>query len=101
MAWSETTRAQHDRRSLRYASDVTDAEWDIIEPFMPPPSNLGRPQEVAFYEVWNAVQYIASGGIAWALLPKDFPPSSTVRYWFYKFRDEGLRACPQHPILYR
>lgn len=90
MAWTETTRAQHDRRSLRYASDVTDAEWDIIEPFMPPPSNLGRPREVAFREVWNAIQYIASGGIAWALLPKDFPPSSTVRYWFYKFRDEGL-----------
>lgn len=90
MAWTETTRAQHDRRSLRYASDVTDAEWDIIEPFMPPPSNLGRPREVAFREVWNAIQYIASGGMAWALLPKDFPPSSTVRYWFYKFRDEGL-----------
>jgi transposase len=90
MAWTETTRAQHDRSSLRYASDVTDAEWEIIEPFMPPPSKVGRPREVEFREVWNAILYIASGGIAWALLPKDFPPSSTVRYWFYKFRNEGL-----------
>lgn len=90
MAWTETTREQHDRSSLRYASDVTDAEWDIIEPFMPPPANVGRPREVDMREVWNAIQYIASGGIAWALLPKDFPPSSTVRYWFYRFRNEGL-----------
>lgn len=90
MAWTETTRAQHDRSSLRYASDVTDAEWVVIEPFMPPPSKVGRPREVDIREVWNAIQYIAGGGIAWALLPKDFPPSSTVRYWFYRFRNEGL-----------
>ena len=56
---------------------------------MPPPSKVGRPREVDMREVWNAIQYIASGGIAWALLPKDFPPSSTVRYWFYRFRNEG------------
>lgn len=90
MAWTATTRAQHDRSSLRYASDVTDEEWDLIAPFMPPPSPVGRPREVDFREVWDAIQYIGSGGVAWALLPKDFPPSSTVRYWFYKFRNEGL-----------
>lgn len=90
MAWTETTRAQHDRRSLRYASDVTDAEWELIEPFMPPPAKVGRPREVDMREVWNAIQYIVSGGVAWALLPKDFPPSSTVRYWFYRFRNEAL-----------
>lgn len=89
MAWTETTRAQHDRSSLRYASDVTDTEWEIIEPFMPPPSKVGRPREVAMREVWNAISYVGSGGIAWALLPKDFPPSSTVRYWFYRLRNEG------------
>ena len=89
MAWTETTRREHDRSSLRYASDVTDAEWDIIEPLMPPPSKVGRPREVDMREVWNAIQYVGSGGIAWRLLPKDFPPSSTVRYWFYKFRNEG------------
>lgn len=90
MAWTEATRAQHDRSSLRYASDVTDAEWEVIELFMPPPSKVGRPREVDMREVWNAISYVGSGGIAWALLPKDFPPSSTVRYWFYRFRNEGL-----------
>lgn len=90
MAWTANTRTEHDRSRLRYASDVTDDEWDVIEPFMPPPSRVGRPREVDMREIWNAIQYIASGGIAWALLPKDFPSSSTVRYWFYKFRNEGL-----------
>lgn len=90
MAWTETTRAQHDRRSLRYASDCTDGEWEVIEPFMPPASKVGRPREVDLRAVWDAIQYIASGGIAWALLPKDFPPFQTVQYWFYRFRNEGL-----------
>ncbi|MEO0400699.1 MAG: IS5/IS1182 family transposase, partial [Pseudomonadota bacterium] len=41
--WTETTRPDHDRRSVRYASAVTDAEWALIEPFMPEPSRVGRP----------------------------------------------------------
>ena len=90
MAWTETTRQEHDRRCLRYASDCTDREWEAIEPFMPPPPKVGRPREVDMRDVWNAIQYIASGGIAWALLPKDFPPFQTVQYWFYRFRNEGL-----------
>ena len=90
MVWTEITRAEHDRSSLRYASDVTDVEWALIEPFMPPPSGVGRPRKVDFRDVWNAIQYVLSGSIPWALLPKDFPPVSTVRYWFYRFRNEGL-----------
>ena len=80
MVWTETTRAKHDRSSLRYASDVTDAEWALIEPIMPPPSSVGRPREVNLRNVWDAIQYVLSGSIPWALLPKDFPPVSTVRY---------------------
>lgn len=90
MPWNETTRSDYDRRSLRYASDTTDAEWALIEPFMPPPSSVGRPRKVRFRDVWDAIQYIASGGIAWALLPKDFPPFTTVLYWFRRLRDEGI-----------
>ena len=90
MAWTEITRADHDRRRLRYASDATDEEWELIEPMMPPPAKVGRPREVGFREVWNAIQYIAATGCQWVALPKDFPPYSTVQYWFYRFRDEGL-----------
>ncbi len=90
MPWTETTRPDYDRRFLRYASDTTDAEWAIIEPFMPPVNTRGRPREVALREIWNAIQYIAHTGCQWLSLPKEFPPYSTVQYWFYKFRNEGL-----------
>ena len=69
---------------------MTDAEWEIIKPFMPSPSKVGRPREVDMRDVRDAIRYIASGGIPLRLLPKGFPPSSTARYWFYKFRNEGL-----------
>ncbi len=90
MPWTETTRSYHDRRSLRYASDVSDKEWEIIAPFMPPPSRVGRPRKVVLRNIWNAIQYIAHTGCQWLALPKEFPPYSTVQYWFYRFRNEGL-----------
>ncbi|MGQ0445120.1 MAG: transposase, partial [Beijerinckiaceae bacterium] len=58
MAWTETTRHQYARRDARYASDCTDAEWAIVEPFMP----VGRPRKTPLREVWNAIQYIAATG---------------------------------------
>lgn len=90
MAWTEITRAQHDRRSLRYASDVSDEEWGLIKPFMPPPSRVGRPRRTDMRAVWNAIQYIASTGCQWAQLPKEFPPFTTVQYYFYQLRDSGV-----------
>jgi len=89
MAWTEITRPQYDRRSLRYASDCTDEEWALIAPFMPPPAATGRPRRVRMRNVWNAILYIASAGCPWALLPKDFPPFTTVQYYFYQMRDSG------------
>ena len=90
MPWTETTRLQHDRRSLRYASDCTDAEWILIKPFMPARSKVGRPRRTRMRAVWNAVQYIAATSCQWAQLPKDFPPFTTVQYYFYKLRDSGV-----------
>jgi len=90
MPWTETTRPDYDRRRLRYASDVTDDEWKIIEPFMPPPNKRGRPREIGLRVIWNAIQYIGHTGCQWLALPRDFPPYSTVQYWFYRFRNEGL-----------
>ncbi len=51
MAWTKTTRAQHDRSSQRYASDVTDREWELIEPFMPSPTTVGRPRKVSVRDI--------------------------------------------------
>lgn len=90
MAWTETTRAQHDRRSLRYASHTTEEEWALIAPFMPPPNPLGRPRKTDMHAVWHAIQYMATTGCQWAQLPKEFPPFTTVQYYFYQLRDPGV-----------
>jgi putative transposase len=90
MSWTETTRKQHQRDELRYASDLRDAEWKLIEPLMPTPCRRGRPREVTLRVIVNAILYIAGTGCQWRALPKDFPPCSTVRYYFYKWRGSGL-----------
>ena len=56
---------------------------------MPPPSPVGRPRTTLLREVWNAIQYIAATGCQWAMLPKDFPPFTTVQHYFYQLRDTG------------
>ena len=100
MAWTETTRRHYERRSARYASDLTDAEWALIEPLMPSPNRIGRPRKTALREVVNALLYMASAGGAWRLLPKDFPPFSTVQKYFYRWRDEGrLRAINNELVM--
>ena len=90
MAWTEITRPHYERRCARYASDLTDAEWALIEPMMPSANRIGRPRRTDLREVVNALLYLASSGCAWRLLPKDFPPFSTVQKYFYRWRDEGL-----------
>jgi len=92
MAWTELTRKLYERATPRYSSDVTDAEWIIIGPLLPCRNRLGRPRRVELRQVWDAIQYIAATGCAWSLLPHDFPPVSSVRYYFYRWRDDGLLA---------
>ena len=90
MPWTETARREYRRDNARYASDLTDPEWRLIEPFMPPANKYGRPRTTDLREVMNAILYLVSSGCAWALLPKDFPPRSTVQRYFYHWRDCGL-----------
>jgi len=90
MCWTEITREQYRRDGLRYASDTTEAEWELIEPLMPAPSRRGRPREVNLRVITHAILYIAATGCQWRELPKDFPPCSTVQYYFYKWRGSGL-----------
>jgi transposase len=99
MAWTEITRKQYRRDGLRYASDLTDAEWAAIEPLMPPPCYLGRPREVNLREVVNAILYVASTGCQWRFLRNEFPPYSTVQGYFYAWRDEGRWASINHALV--
>src|SRR5664279_1938597 len=79
MSWTKITRRQYVRAGLRYASDLTDCEWALLEPLMPPPSPIGRPRETDLRVVMDAILYMASTGCQWRQLPKDFPPYSTVQ----------------------
>lgn len=65
-----------------YDSDLTDAEWQIIAPLLPPEKPVGRGREVDLREVLNAIFYRADNGVKWRNLPKDFPPWQTVYTYF-------------------
>ncbi len=90
MAWTETARARYSRVSQRFESDLTDVEWRWLLPLLPLPSRTGRPRQVAPREVVNVLLYQLMTGCQWWALPPCFPRSSTVRYHFYRWRDEGL-----------
>ncbi len=92
MAWTEITGRKYRRDGLRYASHLTDAEWELIEPLLPPAARLGRPRETDLRAVVNAILYMASTGCQWRQLPKKFPPYSTVQGYFYAWSREGVFA---------
>jgi transposase len=99
MAWTETTRAHYRREGLRYASDLTDAEWVLIEPLMPAPSKRGRPRKTDLRRLVEAILYMASTGCQWRAIPKEFPPYSTVQGYFYNWSHKGLLAQINHVLV--
>ena len=64
------------RRS--YPTDLTDDEWRVLEPLIPPAKPGGRPRSVDAREVLNGIRYLLRSGGAWRLLPHEFPPWPTV-----------------------
>jgi len=104
MAWIERTRRQHDRKGDKYASDMTDAEWALVVPLMPPPKTTGQPCTTCLRAIFDAILYncndrmpAASPAVVRAanyergrMLPNDFPPVSTVQGYFYAWRDDTL-----------
>ena len=99
--WTETTRRQYGREDLRYASDVTDREWRLIEAELPPAKKLGRPRSTELRAVVNALFYMLTTGCQWRQLPKEFPPYSTVQRFFYRWREEGLWQKINHDLVMR
>jgi putative transposase len=86
MVWTAATRANYTRHGLNYATDLTDEEWSILEPFFTSKKKVGRPRKWSFRIIINALRYINRTGCQWRLLPKDFPPLTTIQYWFYAVR---------------
>ncbi|MEQ8639367.1 MAG: IS5 family transposase [Alphaproteobacteria bacterium] len=97
--WTEIPRPKYERSDLRYATDVTDAEWALIAPHLPEPRALGRPRETELREVVNAIFYMLRAGCAWRLIPREFPPRSTVQRYFYAWRDDGTWQTINHLLV--
>lgn len=77
--------AKHEKRAMRYPTNLTDAEWEIVRPFLPGPPKRGRTPSTDPREVLNALRYLARFGGGWRMLPKDLPPWQTVYWWFRRF----------------
>src|SRR5512135_107493 len=73
-----------------YSSDLSNAQWAILEPMLPPPVPAGAPRTTDLREVLNAIFYVLTNGCAWHALPQDFPPEGTVRDYFHRWRRSGL-----------
>lgn len=99
MPWTDTARREHRRDGAGYPSDLRDAEWALIAPLLPVARSGGRPRKTCLRRVMNAILYVASSGGAWRMLPRCFPPVSTVRGYFYAWRNNGLLAAINHILV--
>ena len=73
----------------RYPSDLSDAEWALLAPLLPPAKPGGRPRSTDLREVLNAIGYWLRGGVAWHALPHDFPAWQTVYHYWRTWRLSG------------
>lgn len=90
--WTRENRRRYDRKGLRYESDLTDEEWALVEPLLPPERKVSR------RHVLNGVLYVLTTGCQWKLLPKDFPPKSTVHDYFVEWHVDGILARIHHAL---
>ena len=72
-----------------YPTDLTDDEWRVLEPLLPPAKPGGRPRSVELREVVNAIRYVLRAGCAWRLMPHDLPPWETAYAYFRAWEADG------------
>ena len=90
MPWNEATKTQYTRPKARFESDLTDEEWNLVKPCLPPPARRGHPRKTDLREVFNAIQYMLATGCQWRALPDCFQPITTVQYYFYAWSRTGV-----------
>jgi putative transposase len=92
-------------QTLRYPTDLTDAQWDIIEPLLPRSgsgtASGGRPVAVEKREIINALLYLNRTGCQWRMLPKDFPKWETVYWYFARWSNDGTWARINDALVQR
>ena len=96
--WTSANRGLYDRSRLRYPSDLTDGEWALIEPLIPPAKRGGNKRTVDIREVVNGLMYVLSTGCQWRAIPKDLPPRSTVNRYFLRWDHRGTLARIHHEL---
>ena len=96
--WTPEHRQAAACRGLRYPSDLTDAEWALIEPMIPPARRGGRPRDVNVREVLNGIFYVLWTGCQWSALPKDLPPKSTAHHYFMLWDWDGTLDRIHHAL---
>jgi transposase len=76
--------------SRRYPSDLTDVQWELIQPLFPEPNTGGRPEKHPRREIVNAILYVVRSGCPWRYLPTDLPPWQTVYWYFQQWEQTGV-----------
>ena len=87
--WTDSARSEYARPAKRYATDLTDAEFALLGPWLPQPCRLGRRRSTDLRAVLDAIFYLLRTGCQWRLLPKCFPPKSTVFGYFRRWWQDG------------
>ena len=96
--WTTETRTRHDRSKLRYPSDLTDAEWALVGPVIPPAKRGGRKREKNERELVNGIMYVLSTGCQWRYIPKDLPPRSTLHDYLDLWNYDGTIEKIHHTL---
>src|SRR5215210_738555 len=96
--WTPAARAQLARPAKPYATCLTDPEWALAAPFLPPPAAIGRPRRWPMRAVLDAILYVLRTGCAWRHLPRDFPPWQTVLRWFLCLSRAGTFERVAHAL---
>jgi transposase len=96
--WTAENRKRYDRSHLRYPSDLTDEEWALVAPLIPPAKRGGNKRTVDVREVMNAIMYVLSTGCQWRAIPKDLPPRSTVHGYLDLWSWDGTLDRIHHAL---
>ena len=97
--WTAEQRRRHEQVGLRYPSDLTDAEWALVEPLIPPAKRGGRRRTVDVRAVLDGIFYVLATGCQWRALPTDLPPKSTVHDYLTLWAWDGTLKRLHHALF--
>ena len=98
LMWTQENRGRYDRSKLRYPSDLTDDEWALVKPLIPPAKRGGNKRRVDERAIVDGLMYILSTGCQWRALPSDLPPRSTVHDYFDLWSWDGTLDRLHHAL---